>query len=264
VDEKMTAALAMQLAALRSELRTRSMPAGFGAHNDDDPDTARDTLAALLNFFRPTARGDATYAFTETRAGGCWRIQCKRSAFDLGGGGDWASLWMLNASARLSPFPYPQDMPVYGCPDLPCNSGLVTLHVIRANPTKTRQEEAVRVAGMAMVFGQTMRGHSRVLVCVDKSSDRVAEIEAHVRGICGAGTEVTVLTRGRIKGVNGAGDCTLALLQGLSTFTGISDCALHAALTYNVPAGSKGQVLSACASSGNGTWTAEPRLDLVG
>jgi hypothetical protein len=35
-----------------------------------------------------------------------------------------------------------------------------------------------------------------------------------------------------IKGVNNAGDCTLCLLQGMATFTGIGDCALHACLQY--------------------------------
>jgi hypothetical protein len=230
-SENQTAALAEQLTVLRALLRKGSGLAGFGSHSDD-PEKARDTLAGLLNFFRPSVRGDSTYAYTETKTAGGWSIQCKRSAFSLGGGGDWRSLWLLNASAQLSPFPYPQDMPVYTCPDLKGNSALVTLHIVRANPVKTRQEEAVRVAGMAMVFGQCMRNHRRVLVCADKASDRAGEIAEHVRGICGDDAEVTVLSRGRIKGVNSAGDCTLALLQGMSTFTGVSDCALHACLQY--------------------------------
>jgi len=69
-------------------------------------------------------------------------------------------------------------------------------------------------------------------VCADKDSERVEEIEDQVRRVCGEDAQVTVLSRGRIKGVNTAGDCTLCLLQGLSTFTGISDCALHACLQY--------------------------------
>jgi hypothetical protein len=123
-------------------------------------------------------------------------------------------------------------MPVYACPDISNNSALVTLHVLRANPTKTKQDLSVRLAQVPMCFGETMRRHRRVLVCADKASEKVEEIEAQVKRVCGDDAEVTVLSRGRIKGVNSAGDCTLALLQGMSTFTGISDCALHASLTY--------------------------------
>jgi len=77
-----------------------------------------------------------------------------------------------------------------------------------------------------------MRGHKRVMVCADKASVKVAEIEAQVKAVCGPEAVVTVLARGRIKGVNTCGDCTLALLQGMATFTGIDDCALHACLMY--------------------------------
>ncbi len=231
MDEKQTSALADILAALRSEMRTRPLQAGFGSHSDD-PETARDTLAALLNFFRPSVRADATYAYTETKSAGCWQIQCKRSSFSFGTDGNWKCLWMLNASAQLSAFPYPDQMPVYSCPDLKGNSGLVTLHVLRSNPTKAKQDLTLRLGRVPMAYGQYMRGHKRVLVCADKASDKVEAIEAQVKQICGADSEVTVLSRGRIKGVNVAGDCTLCLLQGLSTFTGIDDCALSACLTY--------------------------------
>jgi len=228
-DEKQTTALAEQLAVLRALLRKGPGLAGFGAHGDDDPDTARDTLAGLLNFFRPSVRCDASYAYTETKTGGGWQIQCKRSGFSFGAG-PWASLWMLNASAQLSPFPYPDLMPVYTCPDLKDNSGLVTLHVLRSNPTKAKRDLTVRLAQVPMAFGEAMRRHKRVLVCADKGSERAAEITEQVQSICGDDAEVTVLARGRIKGVNAAGDCTLALLQGMATFTGIGDCALHACL----------------------------------
>jgi hypothetical protein len=222
-SEKDTAALAPAVDSLRQILARGG--AGFGPN---DTETVRDTVAGIVNFFRSTVRCDASYAYTETRDG----IECKRSGFDLGGGGEWRSLWMLNASASLAPFPYPSNMAVYACPDLKGNSALVTLHVLRANPTKARQDLSVRLAQVPMVFGQTMRRHRRVLVCADKDSERVEEIEDQVRRVCGEDAQVTVLSRGRIKGVNTAGDCTLCLLQGLSTFTGISDCALHACLQY--------------------------------
>lgn len=222
-SEKDTAALGPAMDRLRTLLVRGG--AGFGAQ---DSEAVRDTVAAVVNFFRSTVRCDASYAYTETKAG----IECKRSGFDLKGGGEWRSLWMLNASASLTPFPYPQNLTVYACPDLKGNSGLVTLHALRANPTKAKQDLTVRLGQVPMAFGQTMRNHKRILVCADKDSERVEEIEAHVRRVCGEDAQVTVLSRGRIKGVNTAGDCTLVLLQGLATFTGISDCALHACLQY--------------------------------
>jgi hypothetical protein len=231
MNEAETAAAALRLDALRNELRTRPLVAGFGSHSDD-PEQARDTLASLLNFFRCSVRNDACCAYTETKADGRWSVQCKRSGFDLAGGGDWRSLWMLNASASLAPFPYPSNMPVYGCPDLKGNSGLVTVHALRANPTKAKQDLTVKLGQVPMAYAEHMRRHRHVLVCADKDSERVEAITAQVRGLCGDQAEVTVLGRGRIKGVNIAGDCTLALLQGLATFTGVNDCALHAALQY--------------------------------
>jgi hypothetical protein len=93
---------------------------------------------------------------------------------------------MLNASASLTPFPYPQNLTVYACPNLKGNSGLVTLHVLRANPTKSKQDLTVRLGQVPMAFGETMRKHRRVLVCADKDSERLRRS----RGRCGgcAGT----------------------------------------------------------------------------
>lgn len=54
----------------------------------------------------------------------------------------------------------------------------------------------------------------------------------HLESEAGSGPVIVELQRGRIKGVNTAGDCTLALLTGMATFTGIDDCALHAAIQY--------------------------------
>jgi hypothetical protein len=54
----------------------------------------------------------------------------------------------------------------------------------------------------------------------------------HLESEKGRGPDFVVLQRGRIKGVNTAGDCTLALLTGMATFTGVDDCALHAAIHY--------------------------------
>ena len=70
-----------------------------------------------------------------------------------------------------------------------------------------------------------------MLLATDKGSELADGIIAQIQSVCGA-CEVKVLTRGRIKGVNTAGDCTLIHLGAMATFTGIDDCALHAALHY--------------------------------
>jgi hypothetical protein len=223
-NENQTQAVADVVARLRTALARQGIGSGFR-----NRDWAKETLAAVVNFFRPSARGDSTYACHESEG----RITCKRSRFSFGNGGPWAKLTMLNASASLSPFPYPDSMPVLTCPDIPGNSGLVTLHLVKANPTQTKQNDNVGIGKMAMFLGQRIRLHNKVLVCVNKDSEVTPAIESQVRGLLYSdNAEITVLTRGRIKGVNTAGDCTLALLQGMSLFTGLDDCALHAALHY--------------------------------
>jgi len=232
-NEAETAALAGLIDDLRTALRRGPELAAFApARQPLDHQHCKEVLAGLLNFFRPSAGNDAAYAYHESsNESGC-SIICKRSRFNFGTGGTWQSLHMMNASASLSPFPYPDSMPVFTCPDVPDNSGHVTLHCIKANPTKSNKDEAVRVGAVPLALNQRMRLHRQVLVCLNKDMHAQETIENNVRQICGEDTKVTVLTRGRIKGVNSAGDCTLALLQGMSLFTGIDDCALHAALQY--------------------------------
>ncbi len=226
-DEAETSELADVISEMRKALRTGSQPV-FGRHGDAH-ESVKDTLAMLVNFFRPSARQDASYAYRE----GEGKLTCKRSMFSFDTGGPWAKLNMLNASASLSPFQYPDNMPVFTCTDIKDNSNLVTLHCVKANPTKTKLEEAVNIGNVAMFMGERTRLHNKVLVCLNKDSEVTPEIEAQVKRLLyNENAEVTVLTRGRIKGVNSAGDCTLALLQGLSLFTGLDDCALHAALSY--------------------------------
>jgi len=218
------------LNALYQELRARL---GMGVRTTgtslEDSERANDTLAELTNFFRPSRYGDATYAYHESRDDAGWWITAKRNRFSFESQRQYRSLWILNASAQLAPYPYPDSMTVYMCPDLPDNSHLVTLHAIRANPTKTKQEEALRVSGVAMCFGQYLRKHQRILVAADKDSENIKTIREQIRNVCGD-ADIVILQRGRIKGVNSAGTCTLAYLGSMATFTGIDDCALHASL----------------------------------
>ena len=232
-NERQTADLESVINEFKTILRQPSWaPKLTFSRNRVNTEKARDTLAALINFFRPTSREDATYAYYECKTDG-WGVQCKRNTFDFGTG-PWGSMWMLNASASLSPFQYPDGMPVYQCPDIPENSNKVTLHCIRANPTQTRQDEAIRISQIAMVFGAHIRKHRKILVCLDKNSAQENQIRSQIEQLYRdyPQPDIMILHRGRIKGSNVAGECTLALLQGMATFTGVNDCALHACLQY--------------------------------
>ena len=231
-DETETAALGTVIAELHKLSKAGLRPDHGLRVSAESAEAVGDTLAGLSNFFRTSSRGDACYAYRESKTAGGWVMSVKRSRFDFGTEGQWKSLWMLNASAGLTPHQYPDRLPVYTCPDLPDTSGLVTVHVARANPTKTRQEQACRLARITMCFGQTLRKHKRVLLATDKGSELESGIVDQIKALCGADAQVKVLTRGRIKGVNTAGDCTLIHLGAMATFTGIDDCALHAAIQY--------------------------------
>lgn len=227
-DENTTSALQPVYDALRTRLGiglrlTGRSPAG-------ELERATGTLAELLSFFRPNRYGDAAYAYHEARDDHEWMLTVKRSRFSFATERRYRRLWILNASAELTPHPYPDRMAVYRCPDLPPNGHLVTLHVVRANPTKTRQQEIQRVSRIVMLLGPHIRRHRRILLAADKNATAVSDIENAVRTQCGQDADILVLRRGTIKGVNHAGDCTLAYLGSMATFTGIDDCALHACL----------------------------------
>ena len=231
-DEAQTAALGPVLSELYRLSKAGLRPDTGLRVDAASAEAVGDTLAGLSNFFRTSARGDACYAYRESQTLGGWVMSVKRSRFSFESAGTWKSLWMLNASAGLTPHQYPDQVPVFTCPDLPDSSGLVTVHCVRANLTKTRMVEACLLSQLVMRFGETMRKHKRVLVATSKDSGLSADIIAQIRAVCGADAQVKVLTRGRIKGVNTCGDCTLIHLGAMATFTGIDDCALHAAIQY--------------------------------
>ena len=230
-DEQQTSALRDLYGELRTHLSTGLRP-HLLTHQPEDIERARDTLAELTNFFRPSLSGDATYAYHEMRDDTVWMISAKRNRFSFQSQRKYQRLWMLNASAQIAPYQYPDVLPVYTCPNLPDNSNLVTLHCIRANPTKTRQDETVRLSNMVIQLSHTLRQHKRILVAIDKDSEVIQDIDKQISATCGADAQVMVLQRGRIKGVNTAGDCTLAYLGSMATFTGLDDCALHACIHY--------------------------------
>jgi hypothetical protein len=227
-DEAQTAALA----AVYNTLRARG---ALGLQQSDafrpgDMDKGRETLAELANLFRPSRLNDATYAYREVRDQDGVRYSVTRNRFRFNEERRYRKLWVLNASALLSPYPYPENMSVYSCPDLPDSSHLLTVNVVRGNPTRSRQEANVRLSEIVLRLGPDMRQHRRILVATDKDEGARPEVERQIKAVHGDEAEIVYLTRGRIKGVNTAGQCSLAYLTGMATFTTVDDCALHAAL----------------------------------
>ena len=218
----------------------------IGAHTNgddgggDEDSPLAETVYGLINFFRQGESG-FTCAYHETVIKGKREIECKRSRFNFAAESEnaWHCLWMLDASASLSVYEYPDNMPAFSCPDLVDKSNLITLHVLRSQGTKAQQDRIVRLGSLPMFF-ENIRHHKRILVCVDKDSSHLDEILAQIRSrytyelVPGDKQDpvVTVLTRGRIRGVNNAGECTLVLAHAMSTFTGLTDCALYACLRY--------------------------------
>lgn len=233
-DKDKTTALVQARATLKQAL---SQPTSGGSLSKAKKrERADETIMKLLNFFRPSAGNDATYAYRE---GGDQKeayVQAVRSRFDFGTQRSYSKLWILNASAQLSPHPYPDNLPVYTCPELPGNSNFVRLHVVVGNPTKTRQAASVWLSRASLRYG-ILNFHEKALLALDKSSDEANNVRDMLTTMYGPqcqgyAPEIVELRRGRIKGVNNAGDCTLALLTAMATFTGLDDCALHAALHY--------------------------------
>ena len=230
-NEQETAALGPVCAELRRALAMPMSADPFGGGVKTDHERAKSTLAELLNFFRPSKAQDAYYAFHEKHGKDGTQYTLKRTRFSLELPRGYSKFWMLNASAQLSPYPYPDNLAVYGCPDLPDNSHLVKLHVVSGHPMKSKLEENVWLSDVALWLGPRLSPgrHKNVLVTTNKDSELADDIKAKI-GKALPGAEIVHMTRGRIKGSNDAGWCTLAFISGMSVFTTIDDCALHAAL----------------------------------
>ena len=230
-SEQETAALGPVCAELRRTLAISTGGNPFAVDARTNTEGAKSTLASLLNFFRPSKAQDAFYAFHEKLGKDGIQYTLKRSRFSLEMPRGYRKFWMLNASAQLSPYPYPDNLPVYACPDLPGNSHLLKLHVVSGHPMKSKLEENVWLSDVALWLGPRLRpgGHQKVLVATNKESELLDDIKAKIAKAT-PGVKIVHMTRGRIKGSNDAGGCTLAFISGMSVFTTIDDCALHAAL----------------------------------
>ncbi len=191
---------------------------------------ARQMLCELLTFFRPGYRGDQTYAYRELRDPKGVKYCVKKSRFDLGSQPVGKRLWILNASARLSPYPYPANMPVFQCAELKPQGYRVSLHVIAGNPMQSKQDAHIATACKIIREICRDRRHQAVFIPTDRSSPGFDVMAAGVRDSFGAATEIVHLERGHIRGSNTAGNCTFACLAGLSLFTSVDNVGATAAL----------------------------------
>lgn len=197
------------------------------------PDAAYDLITKLLNAFRPSRLGDNAYAFHEYVGERGIRYVVKKILYDLGADRPYAKLWILNASARLAALPYPDNVHVYTCPDLPDGSELVRLHTVTANPFKSKQAENVELTRAVLTFSNILPAHREVLIVTNADGASLQPLTEQM-GLMRRRADLSVrhMTRGRMRGANSAGNCTLALLSGVSTFTSLHDTALFAALVY--------------------------------
>ena len=188
-----------------------------------------DAIVRLINFFRPSVKG-ATYAYREIIENGQIRYVLKKNRYQISDTLPSRSLWILNASARLTTSQYPDNLPVYRCTDLKPDGSLVSLHVIRSNPTRTNEADNIGV-GLWIMKLAIKRAHQRILLVTDNVIDDLEGLKGKIGTTAAFPVEITHMTRGRIKGSNTAGGCTLAFMPAMALFTNIHEYALSAALS---------------------------------
>lgn len=227
-DERDTGALAGTVTELRRALGTgRLDPIRTTAA---DAEHARQVLSELLTFFRAGYRGDSRYALREIGKPDAVQYLVKKSRFNLGSQPPGEKLWILNASAQLSPYPYPANMPVYQCVDLQPHGHRVSMHVIAGNPMQSKHAPHVDTACRIIRQICLDRQHTDVFVATDKGAKETDDMAAAVRDSFGVATRIVHMERGRIRGSNEAGSCTFACLAGLSLFTSIDNVGATAAI----------------------------------
>ena len=227
-DPAQTSALADTVVKLRRATRT-SQQNPFRTTTADHEHT-KQVLSEFLAVFRPGYRGDASYSYREIHDRKGTRYLVRRNRFNLGDQRPGHCLWILNASARLSPYPYPATLPVYQCPDLHASGARVSLHVVAGNPMRTKQPQYLETATKIIRDVCRGRDHKAVFVATDKGSEVPDDLIQAIRAQFGEQTKIITLERGRIRGSNQAGTCTFACLAGLSLFTSIDNIGATAAL----------------------------------
>ncbi len=198
---------------------------------------AYEVLATLVNVMRQPKSGGGAYSFCEERpkdpgSTHGWRYHIRKERCSLEADGPWASFWILNASAMLSAVKYPEGFPVYTCPEIPDASHLLRLHVVIASPTKAADERKLYLTAVSQLLSGNLPKHKRVMIATAKDGAGLKELE-EVIGRIPEGyprPQIEHMTRGRIRGANTAGDCSVAILATMPLFTQVTVYALQAAL----------------------------------
>ena len=238
-DAVQTTALAAQMPGLRKAIgRGRILTMKNQASREE---RARQTLCEIVNFFRPGPRADVRYVYREIheeddRGKMNTRYLLRKNRFDLGVKAVGKKLWILNASAQLSPTVYPSNMPVHQCPDMKPDGHLVSIHVIARNPTQKNTSENIRAACLILRKKILAGKHQNVFVAANKQSRLDRDLQNAIRETFASQPfrskmKTTMLPRGRIRGSNEAGECTFAVLAPMSLFSTLDSIAMRAVLS---------------------------------
>jgi hypothetical protein len=198
-----------------------------------DRERAYEVLASLVNVMRQPKSGGGAYSFCEERSDGAERgYHVRKERCSLEADGPWASFWILNASAMLTAVEYPDSLPVFSCPDIPDSSHLLRLHVVIASPTSKAEERKLYLTAASQLLSGELPNHKRVMIATASDGGGLKELaEAMMRILAGQPMpKIEHMTRGRIRGANTAGDCSLAILAIMPLFTHVTVYALQAAL----------------------------------
>ncbi|MDF7826852.1 hypothetical protein P4B35_22685 [Pontiellaceae bacterium B12227] len=141
-----------------------------------------------------------------------------------------SKLWILNASAALSPATYPDSMKIHRCVDLQPNSHRVNLYVIEANPMRSKVEDNVKATKALLKAHPELKDHEKVLLTLSKQDGEGTDIIKKLKSGLHKDADIKVINRGRLKGTNEASDRTLVILSCMSVFTTVDNCAMELAL----------------------------------
>jgi hypothetical protein len=238
-DAVQTTALAAQMPGLRKAIRRgRILTMKNQASREE---RARQTLCEIVNFFRPGPRADVRYVYREIheedgRGKGKTRYLLRKNRFDLDVKAVGKKLWILNASAQLSPTVYPSNMPVFRCPDMKPNGHLVSLYVIARNPTQNKTSENICAACLILRKKILSGKHQNVFIATNKDSGVDRDLRSAIQETFDqqpfrSKMKIITLPRGRIRGSNEAGECTFAVLAPMSLFSTLDSIAMRAVLS---------------------------------
>ncbi len=181
-------------------------------------------------FFRSARDMETDFVLHETQdQGGMPRLHLKKNRIGLGDV-NVRKLWVLNASATLSPGIYPESMGIHRCLDLQPNSHRIGLYVLEANPMRSKAEENLEATRALLEAHPELQSHTQVLLALSKKDGDGENAIGEIKPFLDESADIKVINRGRLKGTNEASDRTLVILSCMSVFTTVDNCAMTLAL----------------------------------